>query len=85
MSIIPQAIVNWCFCPMLLQYSINTILVIGEGTLIEASVDDGTIVGGAKRHQKYLRFPDPYVVASFWTFSWRGDMTFSRDVNILTW
>lgn len=73
-----------CFSIMSLRYSIKERPVAAEATVIGSCVHDCTFIKRATRQGKYLRIPNPYIIASSPTSSSGSDMTFRRVLSIAT-
>lgn len=83
-SIFPRANIYLCFSLMLLQVFISDSPVAGEVNVVGAYVYVWVFIGRATRQGKYLKFSEPYTIASSWTSTSNREMIFGSDVSIAT-
>lgn len=69
---------------MCLWDSINDGSAAGDVTVISACVHGCTCIGHAMGKGKWLRFPKPYEIVSFWTSASRSDNNLGSEVSIAT-
>lgn len=81
-SIVLQAMIDLCFSTMGRPDFINDCKVTGEGTVIGACVQSGTIVGRAMQKEENLMLPESYAITSSQASSSMIHTTFGSDVSI---
>lgn len=82
MSIIPWAIINWCFSTTSLADCIVDSPVAGKATVIDSCVCGCTVLGPNMGQENIIVFSNPFAYSSSWTSSTRSDTNIGTDERL---